>query len=112
MGKEAGMDRDDRVARNERFIRQINWETADEVLSRPSGQVRDEEELVLLCACGRSDCAAELVITVGEYRGVHAHPHRFVIACGHDNPDVERVVDKQPTYWVVEKLPEYRGSTV
>lgn len=105
------MDKDARIARNERLIREINWETADDVLSRPPSEVLEEEELVLLCACGRSGCSAELVIAVGEYRQVHRHPHRFVIACGHDNPKFERVVEESPTYWVVEKLPEHGGST-
>jgi hypothetical protein len=37
---------------------------------------------------------------------VRATPRRFVVKPGHVHPDVERVVSRSVTYWVVEKVGE------
>jgi hypothetical protein len=103
------MDRNERIARNERLLRSINWEIAEEGLRPPAGEPADEEELVFVCACGRASCSAELLLTVGEYRAVHEQPHRFVVAPGHANDQVERIVEEHPSYWVVEKLAAYQA---
>jgi hypothetical protein len=102
------MDRNARIVRNERLLRETNWETADDALHSDGLPPSDAEELVFLCACGRPDCGRELLLTLGEYRLVHDHPHRFVVAPGHVTERVERVVEERPGYWIVEKLPAYR----
>ncbi|HEV8450630.1 MAG TPA: hypothetical protein VGQ45_04295 [Gaiellales bacterium] len=101
------MDRDER-ARNERLLRETNWEIAEEGLNPDSGEAVDAEELVFVCACGRPSCTAELLLTVGEYRAVHELPHRFVVAPGHASDKLERVAEKHSSYWVVEKLAAYQ----
>lgn len=106
------MVRDHRLAENERLIRESNWEIEQD--SRPfSGQEalrRDDVELELFCACGRPDCEEKLFLTVREYEGAHAQPHRFVIARGHANEAIEQVVEEHGHWQVVEKLPEFQGA--
>lgn len=94
-----------RLAENERLIRESNWE---EALS--AEELPPDEELELWCACGRSDCRERLYLTVAEYRAAHAHPHRFIVAHGHADSDVERVVGHTRQYDIAEKLPQYQGA--
>jgi hypothetical protein len=106
------MSRFERIAENERKIREVNEEAelvaADEDL--PAGTSEDTE-IEFLCACGRETCDETLLLTLAEYAGVHKEPHRFIIAHGHETPGVERVVETHPTYLVVEKAPSYRESS-
>ena len=96
-----------RLAKNERLIREANWETR--TLAADSGATADEE-LELWCACGRADCATRLLMTLGEYSAVHAHPHRFIVAPGHADTAIETVVEHVSGYDVVEKRPEYQAA--
>jgi hypothetical protein len=105
-------DREERLAENERFIRDANREIereTEEWLAR-SSPARDDYELELFCACGRPECHEKLLLTIGEYEAVHAQPHRFVVVPGHANPEIERVVEEDEKYDVVEKLPEYQAD--
>lgn len=99
--------RNRRLAKNERLIREANWETS--ILAGSSGATA-EEELELWCACGRADCATRLVMTLDEYRAAHAHPHRFIVARGHADPAIETVIEHAPGYDLVEKRPEYQAA--
>jgi hypothetical protein len=101
-----------RLADNERLLREINEEV--ELLALDEAEHRrrvDETELEFHCACGRADCHETLLLTVGEYAAVHEAPHRFVVVPGHETPEVERVVEEHPSYYVVEKRPEYQADT-
>ena len=93
-----------RLADNERLVRESNWEEA-----LLAGEGPADEELEFWCACGRPDCRDRLYLTVGEYRAAHSRPHRFIVAHGHADPDVERVVVHDRQYDIVEKLPAYQG---
>jgi hypothetical protein len=93
-----------RVVENERLIRESNWEKSLAV-----GGAGAEDEHEFHCACGRPECDERLLLTIREYRAAHAHPHRFVVAPGHAEPELERVVERHPHYHVVEKLPQYQG---
>ena len=42
-------------------------------------------------------------MTVDEYEAVRANATQFAVAPGHEIPDIERVVARQPSYFVVEK---------
>lgn len=96
-----------RLAKNERLIRETNWETR--TLAADSGATADEE-LELWCACGRADCATRLLMTLGEYSAVHAHPHRFIVAPGHADTAIETVIEHVSGYDVVEKRREYQAA--
>jgi hypothetical protein len=112
VGKDGGMasDRAQRLAANERFIRDANLE-----IERQSQELRlepgapEDYELELFCACGRSDCDERVVISIAEYDRVHSRPHRFVVVPGHANPEVERVVEHARGFDIVEKLPQYQA---
>jgi hypothetical protein len=58
------------------------------------------------CECSRTDCRAILRLSSDEYEAVRADSRRFAIAPGHEYAEVERVVDDQGRYAVVEKFEE------
>jgi hypothetical protein len=102
-------DRAQRLAENERFIRDANREIEHEMeewIARGS-PARPDYELELFCACGRDECHEKVLIMIGDYEAVHAHPHRFVVVPGHANPEIERVTEEHDNFDVVEKLPQY-----
>ncbi len=64
----------------------------------------------IVCECANSECVETIPLTLDEYEGVRRIPTHFLIARGHDLPEIERVVDTNERYVVVEKFGE--GGTV
>lgn len=60
-------------------------------------------KLQVVCECGRLDCDQRLDISDEEWREAHTHPGCYVIAVGHELPDIEDVVATNERYAVVEK---------
>jgi diguanylate cyclase (GGDEF)-like protein/putative nucleotidyltransferase with HDIG domain len=59
--------------------------------------------LQLACECADPACTSCVRITPDELRAVRSHQRRFVLADGHQLPEVERVVARSPPFIVVEK---------
>jgi hypothetical protein len=91
--------RQQRVARNEALFRQVN-ERIEEINQKLS----DDTYSDFLCECGDEDCTAPVSLTITEYERVRSDPTHFVITNGHQVPDVERVVETNERYSVVEKF--------
>jgi hypothetical protein len=91
--------RQQRIAKNEALFRQVN-ERIEEV-----NQKLGEESLSdFLCECGDDDCTAPVSMTIAEYEEVRNQPTHFAIANGHEVIDVERVIEKNERFSVVEKF--------
>jgi hypothetical protein len=89
-----------RIAANEALVRDVN-----EAIAR--GQWPGDPEAVgFRCECAMLGCNDVIELTPSEYERVRAHPRRFVIVPGHDQPQVEKVVETRPGYAVVEKVEE------
>ena len=58
------------------------------------------------CECGRAQCAEPIPMTVAEYEAVRAEPTHFAVVPGHEQPEIESIVELHPTYLVVEKRDE------
>lgn len=56
----------------------------------------------VICECSDQTCMALLYVTPDEYKEVRAGGH-FVVATGHETPEIERVVARRDGYVVVEK---------
>ena len=89
-----------RFARNQALFRAVNERIKD-----VGNGFGIEEGVEFLCECSNVDCAARVVLTAAEYEDLRTDPHRFVIAVGHSQPLVARVVSEGERYWVVEALP-------
>jgi hypothetical protein len=95
--------RDERIAKNETVFRAANREIEQ-------AEVEDggspDNFLEVLCECGRDGCRGLISLTVADYEGVHVQKDRFVVVPGHENPELERVVEARTGYFVVDKFGE------
>jgi hypothetical protein len=86
-------ERGRRVGENEAMWRQINE------LSPPEPGVMN----LVFCECGLVTCTERVSMTADEYEQVRELSTTFVVAPGHELPDVERIVATNERYRVVEK---------
>jgi hypothetical protein len=97
---------EERVARNEALFREFNERVEDVAATfDPQGE-GDALRIDFVCECGDLACLERLELTRAAYEEVRSDPRRFVVAPGHDNPEVERVVSRGDGYLVVEKVDE------
>jgi hypothetical protein len=89
-----------RQARNENFFRRIN-EGIEEVVEH--SQVVHSAPVAFVCECSRDDCTTAIELTLDEYEEVRQDGRRFLVAPGHVNPSIERVVEENERFSVVEK---------
>lgn len=93
--------RDERMARNEAFLREVN-ERIHEVGERLQ-VLPDDELLDFRCECGRPDCESSVPLTASEYEHVRSDNDRFAVIPGHEDGAIERVVERNDRYVVVDK---------
>lgn len=86
------------LATNEATFRDVN-----EALERGHWPGEDRTPIAFRCECARLGCTRLIEMTSSEYESVRAHPRRFLVAIGHDLPEVESVVEVHDNYLVVEK---------
>jgi hypothetical protein len=90
-----------RVAENEASARRIN-----EAIEKALWEREEGSSTAFLCECARRECEHLLQVTLPEYERVRAHPRRFMVHPGHEEPTVEPTVEAYPGYVVVEKRGE------
>jgi hypothetical protein len=89
--------RERRVGRNEALFREVN-ERIREVTTYGG-------EVEVLCECGDAGCATPITMRLEEYEALRRRATRFAIVPGHESPDLERVVEQNDRFAVVEKAP-------
>lgn len=91
--------REKRLAKNETLFRSVNEQIEDAATSGG----RDAHVFEFLCECSNPDCTLLLPLTVFEYEHVRANPTHFLVAPGHELPEIESVVARKGSYQVVAK---------
>ena len=91
----------DRAAKNEELFREVNSNIAR--LEETFGEKRTLE---LMCECERVVCHHALEIDPAAYADARSNPLRFFVLPGHEDPKIEQVMLRKPTYLVVEKVGE------
>jgi hypothetical protein len=78
----------------------------ESIRARSALHRRAGSTLGCVCECASESCLEMVDLTVSEYEAVRSHPSRFVVAPSIEHVDggVERVVERCPGFWVVEKL--------
>jgi hypothetical protein len=94
-------ERHERVAKNEAMYRSVNREL--EQASREAGE-EAADRIDVLCECGKDSCEATFDLTIAEYDEAHRQLDRFVVAPGHEDDQIERVVTRAERYLVVDKF--------
>jgi hypothetical protein len=88
-----------RAARNEALFREVN-ENIARLEERHGGTTA---EPVFVCECADADCVEHLTVTADVYARVRKDPRRFLILPGHEDPQLERVVETHGDFLIVEK---------
>ena len=57
-----------------------------------------------MCECADINCDENVALTIDQYREVRADPATFFVLPGHQNPELEHVVQKNDGYHIVEKV--------
>jgi hypothetical protein len=102
-----GVNRGERVAKNEILFRQVN-----ERILEIEGDRWRVDPVDFMCECGNMSCTRVLQMSVVDYERLRSDPARFGVIPGHELPDVETVVEKHPHYVVVEKAGEFRQHAI
>ncbi len=97
--------REERLAANEALFREVNERVAEVATHFLEVETRDAP-VDFTCECGRAECAEPIPMTVAEYEAVRAEPTHFAVVPGHEQPEIERIVERHPTYLVIEKRDE------
>jgi hypothetical protein len=90
-----------RTARNEAIFREIN-----EGIRRGRWPGEEDSMTSFRCECASLGCSDMLALRFRDYEQVRNHPRRFLVAPGHERPEVEFVVAREPNYLVVQKTGE------
>jgi hypothetical protein len=98
-----GIQEHDRAARNQSLFREYNEHL--QPINAAHNWV-DPPYADWVCECADEACDVPVQLTVAEYEAVRSDPHRFFVAPSDDHvvTEVERVVERQERYWVVEKI--------
>lgn len=91
----------ERLALNEAAYR-----TANERMRGWEERHEDEEKELYLCECASLRCPERISLSRAEYEAVRADSCHFFVAPGHEVPEVETVIERHDSYFVVEKGPE------
>jgi hypothetical protein len=89
---------DEQMARTESAFREVN-----EAIATTAARF-DAEETDFVCECADPACAHRLNADLDDYEEVRSEPTRFLLAPGHEEPAIERIVERTGKYNVVEKF--------
>lgn len=92
--------RETRLARNEALFREINERVRDVAKTHGS----DSHVYTFFCECSNTDCTLQIELTAVAYEAIRSDPARFVVAVGHELPEIDHVVERNEGWWVVQKV--------
>jgi hypothetical protein len=85
---------------------EATFRAANETLEQKAAELGFAgERTPYLCECEDPSCTSILQLSRADYEAVRAHPKRFVMVPGHQEPD-DRLVEEKATYTVIEKVGE------
>jgi hypothetical protein len=95
-------DREARAAGNQSIFREINERIED--LNEGFSLVLPVGEWV--CECASDTCTERVEMTAEQYEAIRKNGAHFFVAASDEHvwPDVERVVERNDHYWIVEKI--------
>ena len=96
---------DERSAANEALFRSVN-EQVRHLAGRNYGAV---EPTAFVCECADDTCTERIHVPLGIYEAVRRNPRQFLVATGHDDRQIERVVETGGGFAIVEKEGDAAG---
>ena len=92
-------DRQAQGAQNQSLFRDVNDRVAE-------FSPEQRGSLAVLCECADTACVEPIPMTREEYETVRRIPTHFPIHAHHVDAEIERVVEREDRFWVVEKFGE------
>jgi hypothetical protein len=86
------------MARTEAAFREVN-----EAIAETAARF-DADEADFICECADPQCVHRVTVELEEYEEVRSQATHFLLAPGHHEPRVERVVEQTEELEVVEKV--------
>ncbi|HJP59931.1 MAG TPA: hypothetical protein VJ865_08020 [Gemmatimonadaceae bacterium] len=86
-------------ARQQSLFREVN-ERIDELAER---LLIDDSEPLYVCECMDTDCCEMIKMPSHEYRQIRLNGNLFIIAPGHEQLDVDEIVDQDRRWLIVRK---------
>ena len=90
--------REARLAQNEVLFRSVNEAIEQQAIE--FGSLSDYE---FICECSSTACVDRIKLSISDYESVRRLGTRFFVAPGHEDIEVELVVDARPGFLIVEK---------
>ena len=87
-----------RLAANEAVFREVN-----EAIERGHWPGEEDAQGAFRCECARHECSELISLTPREYEHIRSNARRFVVRPGHEDVELETVVERTADYVVVEK---------
>jgi hypothetical protein len=84
-----------KLAHNEALFREINATIA--------AARAESEETAFICECAEQGCTLTIVLARREYAHVRERDTWFFLLPGHEQLEIEKVVERHDGYYVVEK---------
>lgn len=88
-----------RKGRNESWFRELN-----ERLELRAAKDRDARIFEAVCECDLEECTSRVPISFREYERIRSDARAFIVLPGHVDASVERVVESNSEFDVVEKV--------
>jgi hypothetical protein len=89
---------EERIANTESLFRDVNERIAE------SAQRFEAPHTEFICECADSSCAERVPAELAEYEQVRSDGTHFLLAPGHEDGRVERVIERRGRHQVVEKF--------
>lgn len=100
------MNDHERRATTEALFRDVNERIAE------SAERFDADGTDFVCECSDPNCTHRVSASLAEYEGVRADSATFLVAPGHEEEDIERVVAARGRFNIVEKFHQAMRRTV
>jgi hypothetical protein len=96
--------RDERLAGNEALFREVNERVAE--VATHLLEADGDGGIHFTCECGHAGCTEPMLMSLVEYGAIRSRATRFAVVPGHEEPEIENVVERHPNYLVVDKYDE------
>jgi hypothetical protein len=83
---------------------------ANEIVRERAGAFGVAGTVPFICECRDGQCLERIELSTDEYDGITAHPERAPIAPGHEDAELERIVESTNRFAVVERQPQAESS--
>jgi hypothetical protein len=97
------MDFAERAARTEEVFRNVN-----EHIEKAADRHGRDVPLRFHCECGQASCFETIDLMPDSYERGSATRYRFIVLDGHEEREIERIVEQHDGWLVVEKLGDAR----